>query len=355
MPRIASAREGEFSSTRVSPSRINSYVTCGEAFRRYYIEDEPKLRSGSSALFGQVVHLAMEKWTPDRSQDLLGLMRAAWTERTADTVVAEFLAEYASLSVEAIKQEHKIREAWKAKGKESKAPRMTKEWKESAIGKKLRALMPKWEKRLNEGSPWEFNEYDPLPALYDESLVMSRRIQARLGSLPNTLYTEFEAEEDWRGFQLKGYIDAIEPLLSGSGELVGIGVLDYKTYRKSPFPELEGDVDGDGAELKDYRQLVMYDVVIASMVDRGALSLPTGIPVFVGVDYLRTGERRWWRMGEGDHERLFHELSMYRRGIESKVFLPANKSSNPNYCDYGETCCLRRADPGLAQRVVIPS
>jgi hypothetical protein len=360
--------EQNFSPFRVSPSRINAYVTCGEAFRRYYIENEPKQRSGSAALFGQVLHLAMENWTPDRSNDLLALVRSSWTELTKGTVVADFLKEYASLSVEAIKQEHAIREAWKAKGKESKAPRMTKEWKESSIGKKLRALMPKWEQRLTEGSPWQFNEYDPIGSLYDESLVMSRRIQRRLGHLPPSLYTEFECEEPWEGFTIKGYIDSIEPLLNGAGELVAIGVLDYKTYRKNPTPQIEGDGEGDGAEKKDYRQLVMYDVAVRELLKRGALKLPvpidnietfgasgvTGsVPLYVGIDYLRTGERRWWKMGQADHDLLKQELQMYSRGIEGGVFLPAAKGTNPAYCDYGESCCMRRAAPGTASRVTV--
>jgi len=346
--------EQNFSATRVSPSRINAYVTCGEAFRRYYIENEPKQRSGSAALFGQVLHLAMEHWTPNREADLLGLVRSAWIELTKGTVVLDFLEEYASLSVEAIKQEHAIREAWKAKGKESKAPRMTKEWKESAIGKKLRALLPKWEAKLNEGSPWQFNEYDPLPSLYDESLVMSRRIQARLGHLPPSLYTEFECEEPWHGFTIKGYIDSVEPILSPAGEVVATGVIDYKTYRKSPHPEIEGDVEGDGAEKKDYRQLVMYDVVVKALKARGALQLPD-LPIYVGIDYLRTGERRFWQMNESDHEVLKNELRMYQKGVEAEVFLPAAKGTNPAYCDYGESCCMRRKAPGTGQRVELPS
>lgn len=343
-----------FSSTKVSPSRINKYTTCGEQFKRYYIDQEPAKRTGSSALFGRVLHLAMEKWTPDRSQDLLTFVREAWMEETDGTVVRDFLTEYQAISVEAIKQEHAIREAWKAKGKESKAPRMTKDWKDSSVGKKIAKLMPKWSAKLTAGSPWQFDDYDPLPKLYDESLVLSRRIQARLGHLPPTLHTEFSAEVEWQGFQFQQYIDAIEPLLDGNGEMKAIGILDYKTYKKNPAPQLEGDADdGDGAELKDYRQLVMYDVGVKTMVDDGRLALPEGLPIYVGIDYLRTQERRWWKMEQADHDWLKGQLVMYHNGVSNGVFLPANKGSNPNFCDYGETCCLRRAGAGQATRVVV--
>lgn len=357
--RSPSGPDVELDPSKISPSRVNAYVTCGEAFRRYYVEGEPKQRSGSAALFGTVMHDGLEHWTPNREADLLTLVRSAWLTATEGTVVKDFLAEYASLSVEAIKQEHAIREAWAAKGKESKAPRMTKEWKTSAIGKKIAALMPRWEKRLNDGSPWKFSDRDPLPALYDESLVLSRRIQARLGHLPPSLYTEFACDIDWRGFRLTGYIDVIEALVHPeTGELQGIGVVDYKTYRKAPHPQLEGDAEGDGAELKDYRQLVVYDVVVRELVRRGALALPVsldGVPLYVGVDYLRANERRWWAMGPADHDRLEAELRQYRAGVEAGVFLPAAKGTNPDFCDYGETCCLRRAGAGCATRVAVPA
>lgn len=372
MSRTPSAPDVEFDAAKISPSRVNSYLTCGEAFRRYYLEKEPKLRSGSAALFGSVLHTAMEGWTPNRQADLLTLVRSAWLSETEGTVVKDFLAEYQSLSVAAIKQEHEVREAWKAQGKESKAPRMTSQFKSSPIGKKLAALMPAWEKRLNDGSPWGFDEYDPLPALYDESLVLARRIQARLGHLPPSLHTEFACDIEWRGFRLTGYIDVIEPVIHPqTGELVAIGVLDYKTYKKLPMASLESDGEGEGAELKDYRQLVIYDVVVRELVSRGVLPLPApidnlamaavqsgavgSVPLYVGVDYLRCGERRWWSMGAADHDNLEAELKQYRAGVEAEVFLPAPKGTNPKFCDYGPTCCLRQAKPGCAERVEVPA
>lgn len=352
--------EGEFQANKVSPSRVNAYVTCGVSFKMKYVDKLPPQRSGSAALFGQVMHKGMEDWTPNRSADLLTLVRNAWLSETEGTVVKDFLAEYQSLSVDAIKQEHAIREAWAAKGKESKAPRMTADWKKSAVGQRIAKLLPAWERRLNEGSPWRFGKYDPLPNLYDESLVLSRRIQARLGHLPPTLFTEFALDVEWRGFRLTGYVDAIEPLISPTtGELFGIGVLDYKTYRKAPEPELEEDSEGDGAPLKDYRQLVTYDVSVRELVGRGALGLPASlddVPLYVGIDYLRAGERRWWAMSEQDHDRLEAELKMYRSGVEAGVFLPAPKGTNPDFCDYPENCCLRNTTQagGCAQRVAVP-
>lgn len=357
--RKPSQPDAQFDASKISPSRVNAYVTCGEAFRRYYLEGEPKERSGSAALFGTVMHDAMEHWAPNRSADLLTLVRSAWLSATEGTVVKDFIAEYQQLSVDAIKQEHAIREAWAARGKVSKAPRRTSEWFKSDVGKKVESMMPRWAEKLSSGSPWQFDEWDPLPDLYDESLVLSRRIQARLGHLPPSLHTEFACDIDWRGFRLTGYIDVIEPIISpATGELVAIGVLDYKTYKKLPPAQIAGEGDGEGAELKDYRQVVIYDVVVRELVKRGVLPLPASlddVPLYAGIDYLRGNERRFWKLGPADHDKLEAELKQYRAGVEAGVFLPASKGSNPKFCDYGETCCLRRAPAGCATRVEVPA
>lgn len=345
-----------FDPTRVSPSRLNSYVSCGISFRMKYIEQLPEERSGSAALFGNVNHRALELWGPDRSQDLTALMRAAWlTETEIDgkpSVVTEFIKEYQSLSVQAIKQEHAIREAWKLKGKESKKPRMTADWKKSEIGRKLAALQERWFERLNTESHWRFNEYDPLPSLYDESLVISKRYAHAWGHLPNSLYSEFKFEENFRGFTIIGFIDSVELLLDKvTKEILGVGILDYKTYGKEP------------AEFKDWRQVTMYDAVFRALVDRGAIQLPVSldeVPLYVGIDYVRGAglweePRRFWRVEEADYDRLERELNAYKAGVENDVFLPAEKGRNPDFCDFPSNCCLRctSAAGGSSPRVEI--
>ena len=338
--------------TRVSPSRLNSYVSCGIAFHLKYVQDVPPERSGSAALFGSVMHKALEFWGQDRSRDLTQLVRDAWVSETVwdgkPTAVTRFLKEYQQISVQVIKAEHAARTKWEAdprnKGKKSQAPRMTKYFKESEAARKLNAMLARWLDTLNEESPWKFSDRDPLPSLYDESLVVSKRYAHTLWHLPNIVHSEFEISEAWRGFTLTGYIDFIEPLIDrDTKELLGVGIGDYKTYRKEP------------AEHKDWRQVVMYDAAVRSLVARGAIELPWDIdkvPLYVGIDYVRGAgqwfdengkptSRRYWQIADGDYERLERELNAYKAGVEGNVYLPAEKNRNPDFCDYGENCCLR--------------
>lgn len=350
--RDPSERDDHFDPKKVSPSRVNTLAECGVAFRMKYLEKVPEQVCGSAALFGSVVHAALEKWAVQRDQPLLPLMRSAWITVTEGTVVKDFLAEYSKVSVEAIKQEHAIREAWRAKGKESRAPRMTKEWKESSVAKKINRLLAVWIPKLNAGSPWRFTERDPLAGLYDESLVLAKRYEARWKHLPPALHTEFAFDEMWRGFRLTGYIDSIEPLVSPEGELQGIGVLDYKTYKREP------------SEHKDWRQLVMYDLAFRSLVERGVLPIPFDLettPVLVGIDHVRWTDswelpaRRFWRMSDADADRLERELDAYAATVEGRHFLPAAKSTNPDFCNYGDLCCLRStvSAGGCAEQVEV--
>lgn len=366
MPRSLDTEREPFVSNKVSPSRIEALLQCGVQFRMKYIDGMPPQRSGSAALFGIVMHKALEGWTPNRSADLLTLVRSGWLSETEGTSVKDFIGQYQRLSVQAIRKEHEIREAWKAKGKESKAPRMTKEWKGSEIATAVDDLMRVWLPRLQGESPWRFNDRKQadgkvsaeLPTLYDESLVLARRYQARYQHLPPTLFTEFAFDVEWRGFRLNGHIDAIEPLLDKTtGEALYLGITDYKTYKKQP------------AELKDWRQMVMYRAAVDDLIERGAIVLPDGLaqlPIKVGIDYLRWQEaddwaevdapgRRYWDVGADDLVRLHQELSMYQRQVDSGNFLPAAKGSNPDFCDYPDNCCLRNtsAAGGCFERVKV--
>lgn len=358
----AAPRRGErepFNAAKVSPSRINSYLSCGVAFKMNYIDRLPQQASGSAALRGSVIHLALERWAPDRSKNLEGLMRQAWVDfNTKDgkpNVIAQFLRAYSGLSGQAQAKEQEIRDKWARMGKESKAPRMTKDWKESAIGRKLRQLSGEWYERLNRESFYRFSEYDPLPALYDESLVLAQAYEKRFHRLPAPLMTEFHINEPWRGFTLDCYVDTVEPVYDADGELSAILILDYKTYKAVPAP------------LKDYRQVVMYDAGLRSLVARGAVGLPTDVPWYVGVDYVcwtpswkhEDGTphppRKAWKVTEEDLTRLESELSQYRRAIEANVFLPAEKGRKPDFCDYPENCCLKNctaAGGGLTEVVL---
>lgn len=314
---------------KISPSRLNSLVQCGTAFEMKYLQGLPEEQSGSASLFGSVMHEALEKWAPNRKAPLIQLVRAAWLSCTAGTVVADFLGAYAALSVRAIRMEQEVRDEWAAQGKESKAPRMTAQFKKSDVARAIGKLQHEYYVRLNEGSPWKFTEYDPLPSLYDESLVLAKRYEAKWKGLPAPLYVELAFDVRWRhDFLLRGHIDAIEPLLNKKGDVEGILVTDYKTYKNPPAPA------------KDERQLVIYDVVVRELIARGEIELPD-VPIFVCMDYVRLFERHVAAVTTAGYDKLERELLSYEAIVTAGAFLPAEKGRNPDYCGYGpDKCCL---------------
>lgn len=337
--------------TVVSPSRVNALLSCGVAFKMKYVDGLPEVRSGSAALRGSVMHKALETWGTDRSLALRPLTDQAWSEVTSGTSVYRFLDAYRKLSREAIAVEAEIRE----RRPEIVKVRATKDWKESDVARAIGKLLRVWKPRLIEHSPWQFTDNDPLPSLYDESLQWADLYQARSEHLPTVWHSEFGFDEPWRGFTLKGYIDTIEPLVSDEGELRGVGVIDYKSYKKAP------------AQLKDYRQCVMYYAALLQLLDRGVFTFPDGLPIYVGIDYLcwkpdwvdEHGKpfpaRRFWGIGDADLDRLEAELRSYQAIVEGEHFLPAQKGFNPDYCPYPDNCCLSStgAAGGCAELVTV--
>ena len=147
-----------FDSQLISPSRVNSFLTCGVAFKMHYIDGIKEARSGSAALFGNVIHSALEKWTPDRSQDLVSLIAPAWMENTkSHKKTQDFIKAYQGISVKVMKAERDAKVEWERQnpGKESKAPRMTAIFKKSPAAIELSKLLGKWLPQLDD-SPWQF-------------------------------------------------------------------------------------------------------------------------------------------------------------------------------------------------------
>jgi RecB family exonuclease len=335
------SHDEDFNPLKVSPSRINAYASCGVAFKFKYIDHMRATKSGSAALFGNVVHKALESWALNREANLLTLMRAAWLTCTEGTILNDFIGAYSALSTQAIKQEHAIREAWAAQGKESKAPRMTKEWKESDVAKKINTLWRTWGHRFaGEDCPYIFSDRDPITSLYDESLVLAKRYEMRNRNRPNAIYTELSFDVKWQGFLLNGYIDAIEPVISADGEILGYDVTDYKTYRQ----------ESPGA--KDWRQGVIYDVAVRGMVQRGELDLDVS-KLRIVFDYPRLAQRKAYNPGGPDYAQLLEELRMYQRGVEAGVFMPADKGRNPDFCDFPANCCLIQRPGGCVSPVLL--
>jgi hypothetical protein len=351
--------EQKFDPRRISPSRVNALVSCGIAFRMKYLEGMPEELSGSAALFGSVIHLALERWAVNsvneqtgevlegRSQPLLPLMRQAWLDYGDEKapVISAFIREYQAISADVIRAEHAAAEAFQVRMKKPcKAPRMTKEFKQSDAARKLQALYGHWQKRLNAESFYRFKEeFDPLPKLYDESLVIAKRYESRWGHLPPAYHAELGFEEPWRGFTLHGFIDSIEPVIDRTtGVQLGVGIWDYKSYAKAP------------AANKDWRQIVMYDAAYHSLIARNVVpAIPEGQKLYIGVDYVRWTDswldeegkpfpsRRLWEVGPADYDRLERELTAYVNTVEGGNFLPAEKGRNVDFCPFPSACCLR--------------
>lgn len=347
---------GPFDVANVSPNRVNQYMTCGEAFHRNYVEGIPEQASGSAALFGSVMHAALEKWGPNREQDLLVLVRQAWLSETFEApAVLEFVSAYQNLSAEIIRAEHQCRIDFEARtGNPSKNIRMAGEWKRHPVSKKLTRFLADWLPRLQD-SPWRFTENDPLTALYNESLVLARKYEARNRLRPNTLFAEFGFKVEWNGFALNGYIDTIEPLVVKGKPAYGI--VDYKTYRAAPAPA------------KDWRQRVFYYVAVVDQIERGVLDLDPDLPIYVGMDYVRWTEAwedesekkygyrcqpvEWGTVSQADLDTLLSDLTMYRSGVEAGVFLPAEKGRNVDFCPYPDNCCLKTRGEGTNARILL--
>jgi hypothetical protein len=328
-----------FSVTRVSPSRVGKYAECGLAFKFHYIDEVPLDRKGSAALFGSVAHKAREWWILDREQDLIPLMEKAWLEETNDEpVIRAFLQEYQAISRRACRLEEEIRR----RRPELKAVRMSKDWKTSDVAAETNRMLGRWWTRLNEESRYEFSERDPLPALYDESLVLAWKYSDRWRHLPNALHSEFAFEFEWNGFTLNGKIDEIGRYLNADGEMLGYTVEDAKTYRR------------DWHQFRDSRQLAIYDLAIREYASKGILDLDLEkYPVFPVVDLMRLGKKlKFDPVTEAEHRRLLAELRMYQRGVEGEIFLPAAKSCNADFCDYAKVCAFHHGNQGHAEEWV---
>lgn len=324
--------DGEFNARKVSPSRIGTYADCGHAFKLKYLDRVQPEREGTAALFGKVMHRARERWVVDRSLDMIQLTREAWIELTKDDPPsAAFLAAYAALSGPAIREEEKIRRAWAARGKESKAPRMTKEWKQSEIARRINKLLAEWIPKL-EASRYDFGERDPLPGLYDESLVLAWKYADRWKHLPNAFVAETAFDFEWHGFRLVGYIDDISPLVSPEGEVLGHGIVDAKTYKNEPHL------------FKDWRQLTIYKLAYRHLEANGLLPFPPHEKLYSCIDRMRLLDRVFYDPDERDERRLLMELETYERAVDNHIFIPASKTCKADWCDFAKACAFHHGN-----------
>ena len=297
----------------------------------------PREVQGGSALFGTVMHAALEKWSLNRRTRLPSLVANAWLDVSGGTSLLGFIREYAPIAQETKAVLAEIME----RRPEISQPRRTKDFALHDVSMRSHVLFRDWLPKLNEGSGYRFALNEPLPALYDDSLLLAERYEKRMKHLPPSLVTEFAFEIQWQGFWLSGYVDSIEPLVDrDTGEVVGVAVIDYKTGQPRPI-------------MKHYRQLAFYEIAVSQLVADGFLALPDfcqGLTFYPGVDWVRWDpvdlerrsieKREFLRFGHLDRKRIRQELEQYARGVEAEVFLPAHSRADAHFCDYGASCCL---------------
>lgn len=326
--------EENFDPTVIHSSSVQSLVECGVAFQMRYLERAPEETTGSAALRGLVIHRALEWWAPNRKADLAKLMDKAWEDYAEGTPLQAFLDEYRTLSAQARVFEQEIRDEWASRGKESKLPRLTKQWKESKVAGEIAALCARYAQV--GGDRFRFTESEPLPAIYDETMALAPRYQLRWKHLSAPIHTEIRFKVAWRGFTLKGTIDVVELLKDRRTGQPCLAITDYKSDAVNP----------DDAPLKHWRQLCMYDVAAKHAIETGELELPKkahGLRIVVGVDYVRQFKRKYRQMDAADHDRLERELTSFREIVSRGNFLPAEKGRRPDFCPYPSRCCLRNA------------
>ena len=328
----------DLSSTKVSPSRIGTYADCGEKFRFKYVERRNEERRHSALLFGSVMHAAREIWVLDRSGDFQDLVREAWHTVTKDEpIIAAFLNEYVMMSERVAAALQGVREDWERAnpGKVSANPKATKLWREHPVKLELDDLIWSWLPKLSESS-YTFSENDPLPTLYNESLSLAVSYQDRWHRLPNAYVSELPFDFEWRGFRLTGYIDSIEPLMErDSGELLGHGIVDAKTYRAEPH------------QFKDWRQGTMYKLAYLHLHKHGMLPFEPHDKLYFGIDMMRLLDRKFFDLDYRDLERLERELIMYRAGVENEVYVPASKTCMADRCEFAKICSYYHGNAAL--------
>lgn len=310
--------------TIVSATRVACFAECGFKWRMQYVDGITPAHRRGSQLYGTIVHKARERWVKDRKLHMGVLVEEAWDEiAEEDAAVELWLRNYRSLRARAAEFVADIR----ARRPDIKAPRQTKEWKESAIAAELKDLQQVAMDEHGNESRYVFTQTDSIADLYEESLVQGRAYAERWRHLPNALYTELEFSCDWRGFRIRGHIDSVGYLIDQSnGNWLGYGIDDCKTA-----------VDL-GLGQKHLNQLVMYEIGFRALTERGVLDVDPQAPVYVGIDYWRRLEQQWFEVDARQHDRLEAELVTYRETVARRLFLPAARSDSCKRCDLAEEC-----------------
>jgi hypothetical protein len=259
---------------------------------------------------------------------MVPLVKQAWREQgDRDKPLGEFLAAYEALSVRARAEQDRIGQ----RRPELRNVAASKDWKESAVKAEIDTLVADLADRM-EGSVWTFTKTDPLPSLYDESIVLSRAYAKRWRHLPNAMLVEIGFTVPWQGFSLTGRIDDLtlfeHPTLGPF-----YGITDAKTHREDPFaPKL---IDAG----------VMYRVAMReciALARPGFERLDPEMPMLYGVDAMRLHAEehayRWFEIDEAQERRLLRVLEQYQRGVRNAVFTPAANRCDFMGCGYREIC-----------------
>jgi hypothetical protein len=314
--------------TIISPSRLSQFSECGRKFEFRYIDGIKPPRAPSRQLFGNIMHAARERWVVDRRSDMVPFVKQAWREQgEKDAPLGAFLADYEALSVRARAEKQIIL----ARRPELKAVGQSKDWKENPVKAEIDALLATLALQM-EQSVWTFTDTDPLPSLYDESIVLARNYAARWRHLPNAMMVEAGFTIPWEGFTLTGRIDDVtlfeHPVLGSF-----YGLTDAKTHKEDPFAP------------KMLDQLVNYRISFREAIALGRPGFEVfdpDMPVLCGVDAMRLysdpNPYRWFEITERQERRLLHVMRAYKRGVENAVFTPNAARCDNKGCGYKTIC-----------------
>ena len=173
-----------------------------------YVDGVPSEEIGGAALYGSVIHDALQHWALNRSQNLSLILESSWLRVTSGDEAGEAITQLLPLIGRAKKLSQQIVADRASAGTETKNVRATKAWKDSGVAQELAGL-----DKLEE-SKWRFAKNKPLPVLYADSLNWAEEYEPANNDLPTALQTEFRFNVPFRGFDLHGMVDAIRPVLS---------------------------------------------------------------------------------------------------------------------------------------------
>lgn len=271
----------------ISPSQLNTFENCGEAYRRRYLEGE-RIPPGVAAIRGGSVHKGAEMNFKSKLLTRVDLPRKDIVDRSA----AEFDAR---LKLEGV----------------FLAPEEASRGKEIVIGEEKDSTVRLAGLFADQVAP----SYQPT--------AVEETIRIELPESPRDILGIL----DLTAVQLNPE-SMIEPLPE-TIPLMPEGIVDYKTSKKTK-PQREFDTSA---------QLSIYDLAYRARYGR--------VPAFIKVEQLvdlKSGPKRVTNTTTRttpDFKAAVARINVMMTGLEKGAFMPANPGSwncSPKWCGYFPTC-----------------